>query len=265
MADVKEFGDGLALLERRDSLAIVTLNRPERRNAITHALRKAILDAFRFANLDRSIRAVVLTGAGGHFCGGGDLSGMDDRDVASVHERMRMAADVVRAIRRAPKPYVAAVEGSAFGAGLSLPLACDYIVAAQSARLCAIFVKAGLVPDYGLMHTLPRRVGEGRARHMMMVGNPVDAPTAHSIGLVDELVADGMALEAALVVAGEMGSNAPLSIQFIKSTMAEGGADHLESCLDSEAHIQAQLFQSEDFEEGIAAFTCRRAPNFKGR
>lgn len=255
----------LVRFERRGDIGVVMLNRPECRNAINHALRVALVEALRIANADSSTRAVVLTGAADHLCGGGDLTGMDERDISSVHDRMRMAAEVVRLIRRSPKPYVAAVEGSAYGAGLSLALACDQIIAAKSARFCAVFIKAGLVPDYGIMNLLPARVGDGTARRMMMTGCVVDADEALRTGLADRVVAESTALEVALECAKQFGMHAPVALRLMKAAMADGRTSTLEACLNVEADLQAQLFQTQDFTEVLGAFKERRAPVFKGR
>ncbi|WIW89544.1 enoyl-CoA hydratase/isomerase family protein [Sphingobium sp. V4] len=264
MGDIVAHGDGLVTSERRDGINIITLNRPESRNTINHALRVAMVEAFSAANADRDSRAVVVTGAEGHFSGGGDLKGMTDRDIRSVHERMNMAAQVTRLIRRSPKPYIAAIEGSAFGAGLSIPLACDQIVASQSAKFCSVFVRAGLVPDYGMMHTLPRRVGDGIARRMMMTACVVSAEEALQAGLIDQLVPVTEALETALQTAAEFSAHAPLAVHLIKAAMADGRSDRLDSCLDAEADLQGQLFQTDDFTEALNAFGEKRTPLFRG-
>lgn len=255
----------LVTLSTRDGLSIITLNRPDRRNAINHALRVQLIAMLRAANDEPETRAVILTGAGGHFCGGGDLTGMDDRDIASVHARMQMVAELVGLIRLSRKPYIAAVDGSAFGAGLSLPLLCDQIVASSSARFCAVFVRAGLTPDYGMMHLLPRRVGDGTARRMMMTGCDVDAEEALRVGLIDRLTADSTALDAAIACAREFTAHAPLAIQLMKGVMGDQRSTTLEATLRVEADLQAQLFQTADFDEVIDAFKSRRQPIFRGR
>lgn len=235
--------DGLVLLSRLDQFSVVTLNRPDHKNAINHDLRVELVATLRTANRDSVTKAVVLTGAGGHFCGGDDLMGMDDRDVASVHARMQTVAEVVSLIRQSRKPYVAAVEGSAFGVGLSLPLLCDQIVASTSAKFCAEFVRAGLTPDYGMMHLLPRRVGDGIARRMMMTGCEVPAEEAWQVGLVDQLAPEGAALDSALACAGAFSTHAPLAIQLMKGVMGDQRSATLESTLRVEADLQAQLFK----------------------
>lgn len=257
--------NGLVTLEQRDNFSVVTLNRPERRNAINHALRVELVKKLRLANEDEATKGVILTGAGGHFCGGGDLTGMDDRDVASVHARMQMVAEVVTLIRQSRKPYVAAIEGSAFGAGLSIPLLCDQIVASTSARFCAVFVRAGLTPDYGMMHLLPRRVGDGVARRMMMTGCDVTAEDALRFGLIDELVPEGTAMDAALTCAQAFTAHAPLAVQLMKSLLGDQRSTKLETTLRAESDLQSQLFQTHDFSEVISAFKERREPAFRGK
>lgn len=257
--------EGLVTLTRKDGFGVVTLNRPDRRNAINHALRVDLVSALRAANEDPDTRAVILTGSGEHFCGGGDLAGMDDRDVTSVHARMQMASEVATLIRQSRKPYIAAIEGVAYGAGLSLPLLCDQIIASETARFCAVFVRAGLTPDYGMMHTLPRRVGDGMARRMMMTGCEVGADESLRSGLVDRVVPKGGAIDAAVECAREFTTHAPLAIQLMKGVLGDQRGTTFEGTLRVEADLQAQLFKTEDFDEVIDAFKSRRPPVFRGR
>lgn len=257
--------EGLVTVTQKGGVSVVTLNRPDRRNAINHLLRVALVAALADANACAETGAVILTGAGDHFCGGGDLTGMDDRDVGSVHARMQMVAEVVGLIRQSRKPYIAAIEGCAFGAGLSLPLLCDQIVASGSARFCAVFVRAGLTPDYGMMHLLPRRVGDGVARRMMMTGCELSAQEGLQVGLVDRLVPKHHAMEEAIACAQAFSAHAPLAIQLMKGVMGDQRSTTLEATLRVEADLQAQLFQTADFDEVIDAFKARRQPVFQGR
>lgn len=253
------------LVDRQEAVSIITLNRPEHRNAINPTLRLQLIPALRAANEDSETRAVVLTGAGGHFCSGGDLKAMDQRDLVSVHERMRTVAELVMLIRNAPKPYIAAVSGVAFGAGLSLALACDQIIATPSARFCAAFVKVGLTPDYGLMHLLPRRVGDGAARRMIMTACELNSDQAITMGLIDGLTSEESLMGSAIACAAEFGAHAPLALHLVKATMASGWTNTLESTLQIEPNLMTQLFQSDDFAEAVNAFKERREPVFKSR
>jgi len=249
------------LQDTRDgSTAVLTLDYPARRNALAMPMRVALLAALNAIEADRTVRAIVLTGAGGMFCAGGDISGMDAADLAAGRERFRVAHAVVRLLVQGSKPVVAAVEGACVGAGLALALCCDTIVAAADARFMAGFGAIGLVGDFGLLHTLPARVGQGRARQMLLYGERTDAVAAHAMGLVDHVVPPGTALAAALDRAGRLAVAAPLPIALTKQWLGRG----LDAVLTWERDTQAALFQTADHREGRAAFLGKRPPDFTG-
>lgn len=250
------------LREIRDgAIAILTLDQPARRNALALPMRESLLAAIDRIEGDAAIRAVVLTGAAGNFSAGGDISGMSADSFAAGRARFRLTQRVVHAFIASSKPIVAAVEGWCVGAGMGMALCCDTVVAGAGARFMAGFGKIGLVPDFGLLHTLPRRVGEGRAKQIFLHPEPMDAQTAHGIGLVDRVVADGTALETAKAVAATLAASAPLPIALTKSWFAQG----LDDALEWERNIQSGIFTTEDHAEGKAAFLAKRAPNFTGR
>lgn len=246
--------------ERQGAVLVLTMDYPARRNALAMPLRTALLDALERAIGEREVRAVVLTGAGGHFCSGGDISGMDVKDTLAGRERMRRSHALVRLMVTGALPIVAAVEGYCVGAGLSLACACDTIVAAEDARLGAGFGRIGLMADLGLPHTLPARIGQGRARQVLLYHNQITAPEAERIGLVDQLVPKGQALEAAMQKARFLAEQAPAPMALTKQILGEG----LDRALEDERGFQAALFLTEDFAEGRAAFLGKRAPKFKG-
>lgn len=253
--------DDVLLTEARDgAVALLTLDHPARRNALSMPMRAAMLAAFQRIEADAEVRAVVLTGAGGVFSSGGDISGMGRRSIAEGRERFRLTHDLVRLVAGLSKPVVAAVEGWAAGAGLSLALLCDTVVAAEDARFAASFNKVGLIGDFGLLHTLPRRIGEGRARQMLLYGDPMDAASAERIGLVDHLVPKGGALAVATERARVLARAAPLPIALTRRWYAEG----LDDALARERDLQTMLFGSDDHAEGAAAFLEKRAPVFRG-
>ena len=196
--------------DRDGRTAVLTLDYPERRNALAVPMRRALVDALERIEADPDLRAVVVTGAGGTFCAGGDISGMDVADLASGRERFRLTHKLVRLLVKGSKPIVAAVEGFCVGAGLSLAMCCDTVIAAQDARFAAGFGKIGLIADLGLLHTLPARIGQGRARQMLLYGETMDASRAEAIGLVDELAPAGASLETALARASRFADAAPL-------------------------------------------------------
>jgi enoyl-CoA hydratase/carnithine racemase len=184
--------------ERDGATVILTMDFPERRNALGVPMRQALVDALERIEGDRAVRAVVVTGTGGHFSAGGDISGMDANDLAAGRERFRLTHRLVRLMVKSAKPIVAAVEGWCAGGGFSLALCCDTIAVADQARFVASFGRIGLIADLGLLHTLPLRIGQGRARQVVLSGEPIDAATAERIGLIDQIVPAGVSLSAAL-------------------------------------------------------------------
>ncbi len=246
---------------RDDATAILTLDYPERRNALAMPMRQRLVDALEAIEADRELRAVVITGAGGTFCAGGDISGMDVADLASGRERFRLTHRLVRLLIKGSKPVIAAVEGWCVGAGLSIAMCCDTVVAAEDARFAAGFGKIGLVADLGLLHTLPARIGQGRARQVFLYGEQVGAARAAAIGIADHVVPPGTALEIALGRAALFRDAAPLPLALTKQYLAAG----LDAALDWERDAQSTLFLTADHAEGRASFLAKRAPVFVGR
>jgi enoyl-CoA hydratase/carnithine racemase len=245
---------------REGATMVLTLDQPARRNALAIAMRQSLAAAIERIEADASVRCVVITGAGGVFCAGGDLSGMDVADLAAGRERFRLTMRVVQGLVSLSRPVIAAVEGWAVGAGLALALCCDTIVSGSDARFMAGFGKVGLIADFGLLHTLPRRIGEGRARQMLIHGETIDAGRAEAIGLVDRVVPPGEALETAMTLAASLAGAAPLPIALTKSYLAQGLAEALEW----ERNTQSALFLTADHAEGKAAFLGKRAAVFSG-
>ncbi len=245
---------------REGATLVLTMSEPARRNALSMAMRQRFIEELERAEADPAIRAIVITGAGGQFCGGGDITGMDATDFAAGRERFRLTHRLVRLHLESSKPFVAAVEGWAAGAAVGLAIGCDTVIAAEGARFITPFVRIGLIPDYGLLHTLPRRIGEGRARNMFLSADPVDAAEALRIGLADQVVPDGTALEHALARAAKLAEGAPLAVAMTRSILARG----LVEALEWERTAQATLFLTADHAEGKAAFLAKRKPVFKG-
>jgi 2-(1,2-epoxy-1,2-dihydrophenyl)acetyl-CoA isomerase len=249
------------LIEQRDGTTIVlTLNNPQRRNALAMPLREGLIAAFERIETDRTIRAVVLTGAGGTFCAGGDITAMNVKGLADGLERFRITHRLVRLMIRCGKPIVSAVEGYAVGAGLSLALCCDTIVAAEDARFGAGFGRIGLIADLALNHTLPARIGTGRARQVLLYGEQMDAATGERFGLIDHVVPKGGALDLALRRAKTFADAAPLPVALTKGLLADG----LDLALERERELQSMLFLTADHAEGREAFLAKRRPVFKG-
>jgi 2-(1,2-epoxy-1,2-dihydrophenyl)acetyl-CoA isomerase len=243
---------------------IVTINRPERKNAIDIPMRAVLADLMRDSHADPDVRAVVITGAGGTFCSGADVSGMEQlKDPEMARARVETVQNIARGITAGPTPVIAAVEGIAFGAGLGIALACDHIVAADDARLSAAFVNVGLFADIGVLFTLPQRVGPARARTMMLLAQMVHAEEALRIGLVDQLCEPGTALERATEVATKLAAGPPLAIAAVKKAFT-GLPISLAESLETETAMQAPLLGSEDFLEAITAFGEKRRATFSG-
>ena len=248
------------LQETRGTVRLLRFDNPERRNALSPALRMDLLAALEAAERDPAIRSVLLSGGDEVFCAGGDLADMRVGSLADGRTRMRDNARLVRQMVRMGKPLIAAVEGWAVGAGLSVALACDSIVCGATARFAAGFGKVGLLADLGQLHTLPARIGFGRARQILLFGQVVEAEEALRIGLADQLCAAGGALDAALALAARVEQQAPLPLAMTRALLADG----LDLLLEREGELQSQLFLSADHAEGKAAFLARRPPVFGG-
>ncbi|TDD88297.1 enoyl-CoA hydratase/isomerase family protein [Actinomadura darangshiensis] len=255
---------GVVAVTDHNATRVLTMNRPEARNAIDIPMRERLWEELERAAGDPDVRAIVLTGAGGTFSAGGDVRSMEGAGPDAVRARLEPVHKAVQLIATCGTPVIAAVEGAAAGLGVSLAAVCDHVVAAEDARFVAGFGKVGLVADGGLLWTLPQRVGMGRAKEMLVFGRTVPAPRACEIGLADSLAPSGGALDAALDRAAEAAALAPLSVAAAKRLLAR--ADHgLERLLEAEREEQAALFGSADFAEGRAAFAGRRPPRFEGR
>lgn len=252
---------GCVLYERVGSVGVISLNNASKRNCITVEMRPELAEAFDQAEGD-GCTAVILTGVGGTFSSGGDLSSASDSDRAS-RQRMHSINDVVRAIVRFPAPVIAAIDGVAFGAGLSLTAVCDLVVANVSARFAAPFARVGLVADTGIHYSLPMRIGLSRARWMILTGAEISGETAATWGLVDELT-DGPALPVALDLTQRLSARAPLSLAASKMLLTRPGLT-LGDALEAEQAAQVRLMASEDYQEGRKAFLEKRPPRFIGR
>jgi enoyl-CoA hydratase/carnithine racemase len=246
--------------------ATVTLNRPEKRNALSLAMRDQLVSALDQCVGNTECHAIVLTGAGNAFCSGADLretTGDQKPSLEDRKHRLVLLQKVVSRIIMSPKPVIAAVNGAAFGAGLSLVTACDSVIAGEKAEFCAIFSRVGLLPDAGILWTLPRRVGSARASRMLLRGERFSSAAALAIGLVDEIASEGSLLNAAYALAESYRYSAPISIKAIKRTLANEPTS-LEAVFAYEAEVQHTLSDSRDSDEAKAAFFEKRMPNFRG-
>lgn len=254
----------LVLVRRHDPVVVVTLNNPDQRNALSPAMREDLLAALDPLMGDDPCRAIVLTGAGGAFCAGGDLKSMRPGEPIYARHRLMAGHRLVRLLAGGPKPVVAAVEGAAFGGGLSLAALSDYCVAARDARFGAAFGKVGLMADLGLMWSLPARIGMARAKRFLLLDETLAAGQAVAIGMADELAAPGAALDRALEAARDFARGAPLATAATRAAFA-GLPGSLDAVLAAELDLQSALMASDDHAEGRRAFLERRAPAFEGR
>ncbi len=255
------------LLERVDRVLVVTISRPEARNSLTRDVNRGLTRAFAEASSDPEIRAVVLTGAGGHFCAGADLKKnlSDDPEVLNkLGEYIDEYHAVIRAIFQCPKPTLAMMDGAAVGFGADLALACDLRVASDVAYLQERFVKLGLMPDGGGTFWLPRLVGTARAMQMILLAEKVAAEQMLSLGLVMKVVPQGSLRTAALDVARELAAGPPMAFAATKRALyASWGS--LDDALARERAGQIELLKSQDAMEGVMAWVSRREPVFQGR
>jgi enoyl-CoA hydratase/carnithine racemase len=250
------------LVDNDGAVCTITLNRPAKRNAIDIDLRIALAEAIESADGDPAVRAIVITGAGPAFCSGGDISTMERMPRQRALERADLAQRVIRAIWSTPKPVLAAVEGSAFGAGAALAAACDRVIAARDAKFVTAFTNVGLAGDMGAFVSLPARLGAARARQMLMLPTPMTASEAVMIGLVDSVVETGDALASAQRDAARLAEGPSEALGVIKAMLANPGSLNPFDVLEREAANQASLFDTDDFAEGITAFREKRRPTF---
>ncbi|MGE3993272.1 enoyl-CoA hydratase/isomerase family protein [Pseudorhodoplanes sp.] len=256
--------DGRILTERREAVTIVTISAPEVRNAISAQLREQLHETMLALQSDKACRAIVLRGAGGTFCAGGDVRALGSASASSMRDRLMAAHRLIKLLLTSPKPVVAAVDGYAYGAGLSLAVACDLLITQPSAKMCSAFGKVGLIPDLGLLWTLPQKIGAGPAKRMMLTSNPVDGIEAHRIGLADALADEGDVQNLALRQAQHLGDIAPLSVAQTKLALLNAG-DDLDRMLQGEIETQLHLLATQDHAEGREAFVQKRKPIFTGR
>jgi len=250
------------LTSDRNGVRTLTLNRPHRKNALDPQLWLELADALRAAARDSDLRALIITGAGGAFCSGADISTPED-----IHPRhkLRRLTDVALALHELTVPTIAKVTGVAVGAGWNLALGCDFVVATPESRFCQIFSKRGLSVDLGGSWLLPKLVGLQQAKRLVLLAEMIDAAEAHSLGLVtwvktadeiDEFVAD---------LAGRLAAGPPVALAQSKALLNDGADATLREALANEARAQPGNFATADSTEAYAAFAEKREPAFTGR
>jgi enoyl-CoA hydratase/carnithine racemase len=257
------------LYDVQDRIATLTLNRPERLNALGDTLRDDLYDAVTRAAADPNVGVMVITGAGRGFCSGGDVKSMSERDqagqqAAAPSERLAPIRDrVILAMRDCPKPVIAAVNGAAAGAGMNLALACDMRIASTAAKFAQSFVKRGLAPDWGGTWFLPRIVGTAKACELIFTGETIDAAEALRLGIVNTVVAPEALMAEARQLAGKIAAGPPVAIQLAKRAIHNHDAD-LRAALEYETFAQGICRETQDAKEGVRAFVEKRAPVFRG-
>lgn len=257
------------LLDVRDGIARITLNRPDRLNSFNDAMHAQLREALERVKADTSIRVVLLTGAGRGFCAGQDLS---DRAVAPGGPAVDLGASIERnykplilTLRSLPMPVVCAVNGVAAGAGANIALACDLVIAAKSATFIQAFCKIGLVPDSGGTYWLPRLVGTARAMGLAMLGDKLSAEQAETWGLIWQCVDDAQFAATVDTLVAQLAQAPTKGLAAIKQALYAADGNTLEQQLELERDLQRSLGYSDDYREGVAAFIAKRPPQFNGR
>ncbi|MGW3305129.1 enoyl-CoA hydratase/isomerase family protein [Streptomyces sp. NPDC001073] len=252
-------------------VAYLTLNRPEALNAITPAQRDVLIGLLGDASADPAIRAVVLTGTGRGFCAGADLRGGGastgaERVAGDVARMIRLGAQrLIAAVLDCEKPVIAAVNGTAAGLGAHLALACDLVLAAESARFIEVFVRRGLVPDGGGAYLLPRLVGPQRAKELMFFGDALTAPEAERLGLVNRVVPDEELEKTAREWAERLAAGPTRALALTKQLVNASLDSDRTTAFAAEATAQEINMTTEDAQEGVASFVERRSPEYRGR
>ena len=252
-------------VERHGPVTVIALARPHRRNALDMVSRFALADEIGAALADDAVRAIVLTGRGGHFCSGGDISSMGAGEPIGAEagrKRMRDTLRMVEDLLSCDKPVVAAVEGVAYGGGFGLALAADMVVAGSGARFCMSFARVGLLPDSGALFTLPRAVGLQRAKELMMSAREIDAATAHAYGIAMEVVEAGSALSRALEIAAALAQASPVATAMAKTALNASQSSDLRTMLEFEATGQGVAFASEWHRDAVRRFLDRKPSAF---
>ncbi|HMH45842.1 MAG TPA: enoyl-CoA hydratase family protein [Pyrinomonadaceae bacterium] len=256
------------LYEQRDGIATITLNRPERLNAITFEVYHELTDFFAQLRTEKDVRAVIITGAGRAFCSGGDvidiIGELQGRDAEGLLEFTRLTCDLIRNMRALPKPIIASLNGTTAGAGACIALASDIRIAAEEAKIAFIFVKVGLAgTDMGATYLLPRMVGLAKATELLMTGDFVDANEAERIGLYNRVVPRDQLERVTREFAEKLANGPELGIAKTKEMLNRELHMSFESALEAEAVAQALCMQTPDFKEAHAAFIEKRPAKFK--
>lgn len=261
--------DSSIVLHCQDGVAEITLNRPERLNSFNAEMHEALKAALKTIRKDASIRCLLITGAGRGFCAGQDLR---DRKVAADDGPPDLGESIeknynplVRTLSRLPMPVICAVNGVAAGAGANIALACDIVLAAESASFVQVFCNIGLLPDSGGTWMLPNMIGLARAKGLALLGDKLPARKAEQWGLIWRCVEDEALMSEARQMAAHLATRPTAGLAKIKRALNDGASNTLDQQLDLELKLQTLAGRSDDYREGVAAFIEKRTPEFKGR
>lgn len=246
-------------------IARVLINHPPRKNALTLAMRVSLASQLESLAGDPAVRVVILAGAGKDFCSGADVSEFGSNDISSTAARARLIYRAIIALAQMDKPVIAAVRGAAVGAGWSLALACDLILATDTARFGQVFRRLGLAPDAGSAYFLTRLLGPLKARELFFSGRTLSAQEVDALGLVNGLWSEDAFDTAVTELAGELATAPTLALGSAKRMVRLGQSPGLEEFLDLEQQMQSLLIRSEDHQEGLRAFREKQSPQFRGR
>jgi enoyl-CoA hydratase len=257
-----------ALVELVDHTLVVTMNRPEKRNALSGEMLEIMSEAWDRVNSDDDVRVAILTGAGGSFCAGADLEAMTQSAPSDRFESGEFDPSVIKSLLkgfRLTKPLVAAVEGPAIAGGTEILQATDIRVAGESARFGVSEPRWGLYPLGGSAVRLPRQISYTVAADLLLTGRHIKAPEAKELGLIGHVVPDGQALERAHELAAMVAANGPLAVQAVLRTIRDSEGKHENDCWRDDATVGAAVFASDDAKEGPRAFMEKRTPEFRGK
>ncbi|NYF23747.1 enoyl-CoA hydratase/isomerase family protein [Sporosarcina sp. JAI121] len=246
-----------------NKVCVVTLNRPEKRNALGQEMREELRSFFTSIKDNDEVKVILLTGEGKAFSAGGDLSALKTVDAVSGRRRLQAGHDMIHSILDLEKPVIAAVNGVAAGAGVSLALACDVIIAGHSTSFIQSFIKVGLIPDLGSIYFLPRLIGRHRAMELMLTGGKISADQAQQMGVINRIVPDDSLLDEAYSLAATLAEGPAIAMGLTKRVTNKSILADINETLELEGFAQGMCFETEDFKEGVNAFFEKRKPQFK--
>ncbi|WP_404456232.1 enoyl-CoA hydratase/isomerase family protein [Virgibacillus necropolis] len=251
------------IYEKNNAVASIVLNRPSSFNAFTREMNKEIIHALKLASKDEAVRCIVIKGEGKAFCAGEDLAGVDEDTDHGNFLRTRYHP-MMKAIKQTPKPIIAAVNGIAAGAGMSLALAADFRLVKPESKFVSAFMNIGLIPDSGFLYVLPRLIGYAKALEVSVLGKPITGSEAHQLGLATEVIESTDWEEKVAAFAESLAALPTQSFSLIKRYMMDGMHLPYEEMMEKEAQAQRIAGKSNDHQEGLQAFKEKRKPNFVG-